>query len=261
MYKPTIDEIENGMKTDKTPITYYAKKMYYPENGGYKNYLTYFTKNLDIKYNHKIIRIDALNKKIYFKNKSIVEYTKLISSLPLPQIILLLDNVPKDIIEKSKLLRWTSGYIISLGFKSMVIPKYLWFYIYDEDIPFARVYSPSLKSSDNCPKGCSSLQLEVYFEYGKKIINKEKLLDKCINKLIQMKVIKYKDIYIKDIRFEKFANIIFDHNIYKTRKEIIKYLKTLNIDSIGRYGEWDYFWSDQSILSAKNCRMLLWRNK
>ena len=28
------------------------------------------------------------------------------------------------------------------------------------------------------------------------------------------------------------------------------YLKSVGIISIGRFGEWDYFWSDQSLLSG-----------
>ena len=42
-------------------------------------------------------------------------------------------------------------------------------YIYDEDIPPARVYSPSLKSADNAPAGCSSLQAEIFFANGSNI--------------------------------------------------------------------------------------------
>ena len=59
-------------------------------------------------------------------------------------------------------LHCTCGYQISVGLKTKNIPPYLWWYIYDEDILPARVYSPSLKSPDNVPEGCSSLQMEVY---------------------------------------------------------------------------------------------------
>ena len=39
----------------------------------------------------------------------------------------------------------------------------LWFYVYDEDVPFARAYSPSIKSKDNVPQGKSSLQFGIYY--------------------------------------------------------------------------------------------------
>lgn len=253
MYKPSIEEVKEGMQTTDTPVTYYAKKMYYPVKGGYKSYLNYLVKDLDIRLENEVLKIDPLNKIIYFKNGNKENYDKLISSIPLPEMVNIVENTPKEIIEKSKLLKWTSGYIVSIGLNTREIPPYLWFYIYDEDIPFARVYSPSHKSEDNCPEGCSSLQLEIYFEHNNiPQQSEEKILEKCIVKLEEMKIIKKENIIVKDIRFEKYANVIFDFNIYETRKEIRKYLKGLGIETIGRFGEWDYFWSDQSLLSGKN---------
>lgn len=76
------------------------------------------------------------------------------------------------------------------------------------------------------------------------------MLEKSIRKLIEMKVIKEEDIIVKDIRFEKYANVIFDFNIYEAREAIRKYLKDIGIKTIGRFGEWDYFWSDQSLMSG-----------
>ena len=251
MYKPTLEEVEQGMETEDTPITYYAKEMRYPTVGGYKSYLNYIAKDLNIRLNYEVKEIYTENKVIYFANNTQETYDKLISSIPLSEMNKIIKNIPENIVKEIKKLRWTSGYIISLGLKTKNIPSYLWFYIYDEDIPFARVYSPSHKSSDNCPLGCSSLQLEVYFENGKefKFLEKE-LLEKSIQKLIEMKVIKEEDIVVKDIRFEKYANIIFDFNIYETRKKIKEYLDSVGIRTIGRFGEWDYFWSDQSLMSG-----------
>lgn len=54
----------------------------------------------------------------------------------------------------------TSGYMVSLGFNRADVAKHLWFYIYDEDIPPSRVYSPSLKSPDNAPKTAALFRLK-----------------------------------------------------------------------------------------------------
>lgn len=251
MYKPTIEEIKEGMKTSETPVTYYAKEMRYPTKGGFKSYLNYLVQELDVKFNHKVIEIDTFNKIIKFENGIIEKYDRLISSIPLSEMKYIIKDLPKDIEKNIDLLRWTSGYIVSIGLKTENIPPYLWFYIYDEDIPFARVYSPSHKSKDNCPLGCSSLQLEIYFESNNKPnISKEELLRKSIEKLIEMKVIKEEDIVVKDIRFEKYANVIFDFNIYGARKKVREYLENIGIETIGRFGEWDYFWSDQSLMNG-----------
>jgi len=251
MYKPTLEEVEQGMRTKDTPLTYYAKEMRYPVTGGYKSYLNYIAKDLDIRLNHKVREVDIKNKVIYFTNNTQETYDELISSIPLSEMNKVIKNIPENIEKEIKKLRWTSGYIISLGLKNKNIPPYLWFYIYDEDIPFARVYSPSHKSSNNSPEGCSSLQLEIYFENEKEFkFSKEELLEKSIQKLVEMKVIREEDLIVRDIRFEKYANVVFDFNIYEARKKIREYLENIGIKTIGRFGEWDYLWSDQSLISG-----------
>jgi len=110
------------------------------------------------------------------------------------------------------------------------------------------VYSPSLKSPDNAPEGCSSLQLEIYCEKDK--YTKEELLAGSVDKLIEQGVIRKEDILFIDVRFEPYANVIFDHNIYEARKIVRNYLASIGIETIGRFGEWDYLWSDQALYSG-----------
>ena len=155
-------------------------------------------------------------------------------------------------LSAAKMLRCTCGYQISIGLKTKDIPPYLWWYIYDKDILPARVYSPSLKSPNNAPEGCSSLQLEIYCK--KNQYSKEELVNCSVNRLIELELIKRKDILFVDVRFEKYANVIFDHNIYEARRIVREYLTSVGIETIGRFGEWGYLWSDQSLISGLNIK-------
>lgn len=253
MYLPSLEEVKNGCNTDITPNTYYAKEMRYPLKGGYKSFLNPMIESANILTNQKITSIDIDLKKVYCGNGKIYSYENLISSLPLPELCRLIKNIPINVQEASEKLNFTSGYLISLGFNKSNIPKNLWFYIYDEDILPARVYSPSLKSLDNVPEGCSSLQAELYFNKGQKLnIPDNEILDNVIQKFIGIGLFNKEDLVVKDIRTEKYANVIFDHHIYQNRKIVLDYLEEVKIISIGRFGEWDYFWSDQSMLSGRN---------
>ena len=145
----------------------------------------------------------------------------------------------------------TSGQLVSIGFNRPDIPKHLWFYIYDEDILPARAYSPSLKSPYNVPKGKSSLQFETYFSKKKpKQLSGDSMVNHIIEKGIQMKLWELNDIAITDYQEENYANVVFDFNRKSNVALIQDYLRTVGIISIGRFGEWDYFWSDQSLLSG-----------
>ena len=142
----------------------------------------------------------------------------------------LIIDIPIDILEASKKLNFTSGYLVSLGFNKPDIMKKLWFYIYDKAILASRVYSPSIKSLDNVPKGCSSLQAEIYFNKGKKFdMTNQEVLDQTIKDLLSMELFKKEDLIVKDVRAEKYANIVFDHFIYENRKIVLDYIEANNI--------------------------------
>ena len=250
LYQPSVDEVIQGSKTRETPVTYYAKEMRYPQKGGFKSFFSKLAVNQNIIYNQEVVSIDTNKCQVKTKNGDVYTYEQLVSSLPLPEVIKMLDNVPDIVISAANKLKATSGYQISIGLTTKNIPPYLWWYIYDEDILPARVYSPSLKSPENAPEGCSSLQMELYCEEGK--YTRDEIYNGSVTKLIELGIIKSEDIKFVDIRFEKYANVIFYPNIYKSRKIVRDYLSSLNIKTIGRFGEWDYLWSDQSLLSGIN---------
>lgn len=251
MYTPDLRQVLQGSYSTQDECFYFAKKMLYPKKGGFKSILNKCREGLDIKLNHKVIEINAQDKIITFANGNSITYERLISTLPLPEIINMLPDVPQEIKQAVDDLHWTCGYQVSLGFNRPDIAKYLWFYIYDQDILSARVYSPSLKSSDNVPEGCSSLQAEIFFDCKAKILNKKEVLENTISKFIEMGLFKKEDLIVQDIRFEPYANITFVPSIYKNRQIIIDYLKTLGIESIGRFGKWDYKWTHQAFADGK----------
>ncbi|WP_197739569.1 hypothetical protein [Vibrio taketomensis] len=115
-----------------------------------------------------------------FSDGDIQNYATLISTLPLPEIIKLIPNVPEDVKLSAKSLLWTTVDLISIGFNKPNIPPYLWYYIYDEDNLAARAYSPSWKSPNNAPIGKSSLQFEIYNLSTKKKLDPDILKDNIV---------------------------------------------------------------------------------
>lgn len=248
IYQPSLDEVIAGSKSENERITYYAKEMRYPKIGGYQHFLKVMADKADVKYQSEVKHIDTKKRTVEVKNGKVYSYERLISSLPLPEIIPMLDEVPEKIKEAVSMLEATSGYHVSIALKTNNIPPYLWWYIYDEDILAARVYSPSLKSPDNVPEGCSSLQMEVYCKENE--YTEQELINGTIGKLIEIGIVKEEDILFTHIGFEKYANVIFTEPIYRARKVVRDWLREQGVETIGRFGEWDYLWSDQSLLSG-----------
>ena len=246
MYTPDLKQVLAGAFETQDECFYYAKVMKYPKKGGFRSILNKSREGLDIRFNKEVVKIDPKAKIVSFKDGSQEQYDRLISTLPLPEIVNMIDDTPQSVIEAGKNLHNTCGYMVSLGFNRSDVAKHLWFYIYDEDILSSRVYSPSMKSPDNVPEGCSSLQAEIFFDCKDQIPDKDVVLKNTVEKLMKMGLFKEEDIVVKDIRFEKYANVTFDKDIYKNRQIVLDYLKEQNIESIGRFGKWEYMWTHQA---------------
>ena len=250
MHTPNIDEVLKGSYETQDKIFYYTSHMKYPKKGGFRSILNKCREGLDIRFNKEVVEINPLEKYIKFSDGTKENYKRLISSLPLPEIVKMIKSCPEEVINCADKLHNTCGYMVSLGFKRPDVPKHLWFYIYDEDILASRVYSPSMKSLDNVPNGCSSLQAEIFFDCKAKIPSKDVVMKNTIEKLVSMGLFKEDEIVVKDIRFEKYANITFDKDIYKNRKVVLDYIQSQNIESIGRFGRWEYYWTHQAFKSG-----------
>ncbi|EFO9466408.1 NAD(P)-binding protein [Campylobacter jejuni] len=252
MYKPNISEVLKGAFEKETPNTYYADEMRVPQYGGYQSFLNLMAKECNIQYDKEIIEINPANKMIYFKDGSFKNYDVLVSTLPLPEYAKLIKNIPNEISLACQKLKYTSVVLVSLGFSKPDIAKHIWFYIYDEDILPARCYSPNKKSPYNVPKNCSSLQFEIYFSQDKPLnFDENEIIKKVVNQGKKMGIFCEEDIILKDYRILPYGNVIFYHNMEKDREKIRNFLESCNIHTAGRFGKWEYLWSDQSLLSGK----------
>lgn len=252
MRRAEIDEILQGALEERDDNHYYANEMRYPKKGGYFEFVRRIAETCNIECNKEANRIDPQNKIIYFSDGTKTQYTNLISSLPLPVLCSTIEGCPRKVMNAANSLLWTTVDLVSIGFDKGNIPPYLWFYIYDELNLAARAYSPSWKSPDNAPEGKSSLQFEVYNLSTSKRLNPELLIENIKNKLLNMGVCIDEDILFTHHKHLPFGNVVFDHGMEERRQVVLDYLASLNINTCGRFGEWDYLWSDQSLLSGKN---------
>ena len=230
--------------------------MRYPKTGGYKAFIQPLIDAADIRLEHKVSGIDTIQKIVTFENGAQVAYQNLVSTLPLPVMTKLIDVVPQGVQEAAAALKATSIDLISVAFNKPLV-RDLWFYIYDEDIFASRAYSPSVKSPENAPAGCSSLQFEIYSRGEQSRFDPEALKKNTLDALKKMKIADEGDIVFMNHRFLQFGNVIFDQGMEQNRKNVLDWLEKSGIISCGRFGEWDYLWSNQSMLSGYNAVNLL----
>lgn len=250
MHVSPLNEVLRGAFSAQEENFYYTTAMKYPKKGGFRSILDKCREGLDIRLHSKVITIDPVARRVMLEDGSSYTYTRLFSSIPLPEMVQLIPDCPQDVLEAAAQLSWTCGYQVSLGFNRPNVAEYLWFYIYDEDIPPARVYSPNLKSPDNVPPGCSALQAEVFFANDELLPSVNDVMEETLRALKGVCHFTEDDVVVRDIRFEPYANVTFTPSIYDARAKILRWLSRLSITPVGRFGLWDYLWSHQAFESG-----------
>lgn len=251
MRRADLREVLQGALTEETPNRYYVKEMRYPEKGGYRAFIAPLIEAADIRLRHRLTRIDPVSRTLEFAHGEAVTYERLVSTLPLPVLIDCMETVPDEIRHNAASLFATKLDLVSVGFKRDDVPPALWFYIYDREIAAARAYSPSWKSPDNAPPGCSSLQFEIYSSSQTPMEQSpEQLKQGVVDALGAMGLASPEDILVLDHRTVPFANVVFDLGMEERRDSVLHWLRSQGIECAGRFGEWAYLWSNQAMTSG-----------
>ncbi|MFX1311128.1 MAG: protoporphyrinogen/coproporphyrinogen oxidase [Promethearchaeota archaeon] len=248
---PDIESVITGAFKKNVKNDYYITKFRYPKTGGFGDFIQKFSKNIkNIKLNQEITSINLENYEFIVNRKEKVKYSKCLSTIPLPEYLELCENLPKKIKKSLEKLNWTSVLVINLALKRPIETEKHIEYYYDEEIPFFRSSFPANLSNLNVPKGKGSICLETSYN-GKQKVSIQEIIDNSIDALINIGYINSSnDIIFQDIENIKYAYVIFDFERKDSISEINNYLESYNIFPFGRYGHWDYYWSDQAFFDG-----------
>ena len=207
---------------------------------------------MDIRLKTYPIEIDIEQKEVHLNSGEVKKYDALISSIPLPELIKCIKNVPKYILKSTRFLKWTSLLMLNFYVKRKISKLSQWNYYYDEDIPYSRIFYMSKFTKNNSLDGYITLQIEIPYSKDKPIIlEKEELINRVIQCIHKTENIGCDEInYLGDINID-YGYVIYDFNRKKSLKIIHKFLDDNSIYYCGRFGEWAYLWSDQALISGK----------
>jgi len=249
---PTLDEIIGGALGLDNPHMGYSSQFLYPEQGGIevipKAFLTYVD---NLHYNKTLTRINLKEKRAWFDDESSVKYDNLVSTIPLPELLEIIRDLPTSTADLKEGLRYVSVLDINLGIDNDAISDQHWVYFPETEIPFYRVGFYSNFSSVIVPPKKSSLYVEVSY-LPDTPLNKTDILEGIFDGLKKCGFIKSRDqIIIENVLNIPYAYVIHDNFRRKKLPEIIGCLTRHNIFSIGRYGSWNYMSMEDVLLQGK----------
>jgi protoporphyrinogen oxidase len=254
MYRPSLEQVLRGAIGEEVLGAHYVDLFRYPSHGGFVSYLEPFAERFDTKLGHRVVRIDPAAKSVRFANGVVVEYERLISSIPLPDLIPLVQGVPQEVADAAGRLAFTQAVLINLGIGRSDLSESAITYFYDEDIIFSRVNLPHMFSPNNAPPGCGTIQAEIYFSDKYKPLRRQphEFIEPVIADLRRVGFIRDDDkILLKDADVNRYANVIYDFDRTAALSAVHGFLDEVGIYYCGRYGDWNHAWTDEAFLSGE----------
>lgn len=254
IYRPSLEEVLRGALSASAPHSHYITHFRYPSEGGFMCYLRKFVPLGNLKLEHKLISVDPKKHELKFANGVTANYDALVSSVPLPDLLPMIQGAPADVVAASQRLACSTCVLVNIGVGREDISNAHMTYFYDEDICFTRLGFPHMLSARNAPAGTGSIQAEVYFssKYRPFSGGPEAWIEPVLRDLRRCGLVREDDrILSKKAMLLPYANVIFDLERSEALKTVHGYLDDIGIAYCGRYGDWGYMWTDESFISGE----------
>jgi len=254
LYKPSLEEVIQGALSPSTSDVHYVNHFRYPTHGGFISYLQSFPSETSLKLNTRLIELDPKQKLLRFHNGSVKEYDHIVSSIPLTVLIPMIKDTPDDVLTAAQKLACTQCVIVNIAIDRTDISDAHWTYFYDDDYIFSRLSFPHMFSANNVPAKTGSIQAEIYFseKYKPRNISIDQCILTTINDLKRCQLVKDSDHILFQNGWESsFAQVIFDLDRADNLEIVHGYLNDLQIEYCGRYGNWEYIWTDEAFISGE----------
>jgi len=248
--QPTLHEVVYGAYHDNKEKFGYNATFLYPKHGGIQALIDKLKDNLPkIKRNIEIYSIDT-QKKFVKTCIGDIHYKNLISTIPLPELVKLIKGAPANVKNASRKLKCTSVLNINIGIKRSKVSDKHWVYFPEKQFAFYRAGFYNNFSEQLCPKGTSSMYIEISYRGSK--ISKQKMLAKALSNLKSAGIIKPSDKIVSKVFLDiPYAYVVYDKNRKSAVDAIKKYLNKKSVHSIGRYGGWEYSTMEDAILQGR----------
>lgn len=250
---PKLEEVVCGALTNQKKRFGYNATFYYPVRGGIQVLSQELARNLNnLRLGAKVVKINSGKRELTLADGNRLKYGRLVTTMPLVNILEIIEDAPPKIKRMSSLLKWTSVLCLNIGVARPRIAPYSWVYFPENEFVFYRVGFSSNFSQHIAPKNCTSMYIEVSYRPGKRPDMKI-MMNKTLGNLRKCGLVRRDDkIIVKNFLDIPCAYVVPDAEREPARNAIFKYLSSKNIIPAGRYGAWKYSYMEENILDGKD---------
>ncbi len=249
--KPPKEDViasANGVETEG-----YMHQLYfhYPTSGGFQTLVNAYErgarKNGDVRTGTDIKAIVKDGSEwVVETDQGSIRGDEIVNCMPLHELFKII-KAPPEVEQALNALLFNSIHIVMLHVKRDAIGNHFALYIPDPDIIFHRLSKLNFLGANYCRDGdASTLMAEVTFRPGSYLgtLGREAIEQRVISDLIKLGFIKQEDVVSTETRTEKYAYVIYDLDHRRNVDLVLGYLRTLGIECVGRFAEFEYLNSD-----------------
>lgn len=254
VYTPSFLEVLTGSfrwtkKLSKMRKQHYFSQFHYSREGGFENLFKIFEPKSNFILNSEVVNLNLREKYTVTDSGEKFSFTQIFNSIPLPELFKVIsDDIPNFVSQAVSELRCTSLLLVDLVFDTPPLMDCHWAYVYDLKYHSTRFHFPQLFSGGFDSPHKYAIQVEVYDSKLKELQDDE-IIKQISREIVDMKVFSG-SVIAGQVKRIKYANVVFDHNRERAVGVIRKFLNEHDVALIGRYGNWDYSWSDDAIQSG-----------
>jgi protoporphyrinogen oxidase len=260
--RPRWEDVAAGARRDNTRAYGYNTTFLYPKKGGIQVLARALARGVpDLRLGVSLEEVDWKRRRARLGSGAWVDYRRLVSTLPLPELVRRLRPFPPVLEAPLKSLRWTSVLCVNLGVDRAGVSEKSWIYFPEKKFVFYRAGFPMNFTPHAAPPGCSSLYVETSFPPGRLPRTdsaKARLLGRVREGLEEAGLLRPDDRF-RTVGFLPipYAYVIYDRSRSEAVEGILSWLGSRGISSIGRYGAWKYSFMEEAILDGKKTAELL----
>jgi protoporphyrinogen oxidase len=249
---PTLAEVSDGARGVNLKGFGYNQEFLYPREGGIQILpKAFLAQAQDVQLGKAAESIDIEKKVVKFQDGDAITYRTLVSSLPLDELLQLIESCPSEIKDLRSGLRYVSVANINLGVGREGISDHHWVYFPEPSFPFYRIGFLSNLSPHMAPRGASALSVEVSYLPSNPPSFK-KVREQTLAALVSCGILRRDDEILAEKTIPiKHAYVIYDPFRRQHLPRIIQFLRANQIHPLGRYGLWEYTTMEEAILQGK----------
>ena len=178
-------------------------------------------------------------------------FPKIISTLPLPDLVPLVEDAPGEVRRAADALVFTSLICMGIGVRRGRISDKHSIYYPEKEYLFNRISFPMNMAVSTAPRGRSSILVEVTCRKGERP-DLEGAARRILKDLVMADILRKGDkLDYQEVRTYSHGYVVYDLEHRRNVGTIHNFLKGNGILPAGRFGDWEYLNMDRSMLSGK----------